>query len=48
VVGDAQAVADRLRSLRAAGIRGVVVPAVGLEVEPLLSGLAEVLALLRD
>jgi 5,10-methylenetetrahydromethanopterin reductase len=48
VVGDAQAVADRLRSLRAAGIRGVVVPAVGLEVEQLLSGLAEVLALLRD
>ncbi len=46
-VGDVRAVATHFDALAAAGIRGVVIPAVGLAVEPLLTGLGEVVALLR-
>jgi len=46
-VGDARTVAGRFRELAAAGVRGVVVPAVGVDVEPLLTGLGEVVDLLR-
>lgn len=47
-VGDARTVAQRFRGLAAAGVRGVVVPAVGVDVEPLLTGLGEVVDLLRE
>lgn len=46
-VGDAQTVAARFRELADKGVRGLVIPAVGLEIEPLLMGLGEVLSILR-
>lgn len=46
-VGDVGTVATRFRELAEAGVRGVVIPAVGVDVESLLQGLAAVIARLR-
>ncbi|MFN7150667.1 MAG: LLM class flavin-dependent oxidoreductase [Microthrixaceae bacterium] len=47
-VGDVQAVAARFVELADAGIRGVMIPVIGVDIERLLTGLAEVVRLLRD
>lgn len=47
VVGSAQEVADRFGQLAASGVRGVFVPAVGLDIERLLAGIGEVISILR-
>lgn len=47
-VGDSRAVADRFRALADSGIRGVMIPVIGVDIERLLIGLADVVELLRD